>query len=352
MSSEQAKPSISNSQAVALALGKQMRSSQLERLSGAGLATGDLSAVMKQIQSAMSDRSADKQLLAKALEAMRPMIENGSALTGVTGLIAPELKKQLEAFAAFGNLTRTVAATLDLGRSNRFSQINRDISGHGFTTAVKPVVPQLPAPQGSGFTRTRVTDPRRLQPRRRQLPVRGRARVRGLVAQPRPRLLPHEVGEVLATQLTRSNRDAAIALLLLAGLDQEREHLNAVEERLSAGTRSAQHHAALSARLVLKGLADHCFPARGQRRPDRFGNQHEVGDIQVGNRLAAFVDDRLRSHLSAEEHRLFVANLTTVTRWSARGPHRIYSPTESGRLFLRLLEVLNVIARAYGIPSQ
>ena len=190
-------------------------------------------------------------------------------------------------------------------------------------------------------------------PRVRQLPVRGRlprGRVepirkgRGRKVQPRPYL----VGEVFAARSARSNRGTALALLQVAGLDLEREHLVSLEARLTAGTTPDQYYAALSARLVLKGLADHCFPAREQVWVDRSGRQHDVGDEHVKNRLNAFVDSRLTSALTVEEHRFFVVQLDTVHEWSRRGPHLIRRQGEGAQQFLRLLEVLAVIARAYG----
>lgn len=42
----------------------------------------------------------------------------------------------------------------------------------------------------------------------------------------------------------------------------------------------------------------------------------------------------------------------TVPEWSGRGPHLIRSQSEGEQLFLRLLEVLSVVAKAYGVAHR
>jgi hypothetical protein len=82
---------------------------------------------------------------------------------------------------------------------------------------------------------------------------------------------------------------------------------------------------------------------------DRSGIPHPVRGENVGNLLAAFVDRR--AGLSDEEHRLFIATLDTVTRGAGRGPHRIYA-SEAWAFFLRLLDVLDVVASAFPAPAS
>jgi hypothetical protein len=127
----------------------------------------------------------------------------------------------------------------------------------------------------------------------------------------------------------------------------ELQHLLELEERLTKRTMPAMFHAALSTRLLLQGVADHCFPAQPDKLEDRFGRLHEVEEGNVGNRLAAYVDRRFGKLISDEEHRLFIATLDTVVRWGARGPHRIYDDAEAERFFLRLIDVLDTVGRAY-----
>jgi len=195
---------------------------------------------------------------------------------------------------------------------------------------------------------------------RKQRPVLGgrSPRVRTKLPAVRPvapsqvRTPPHRMGEVIAVRRTRSSRQTVVSFLRAAGLIKELEHLVAVEERLSAGSTPAQSHAALSTRLLLAGVADRCFTPRDEPFEDRFGAKHDVKKENVGNRIAAFVDVRLRKGVSDEEHRLFIATLDTVNRWSGRGPHRIYDPLEGQIFFLRLLEVLARVSRAYYFPDS
>ncbi|HSS32051.1 MAG TPA: hypothetical protein VLL27_02075, partial [Solirubrobacterales bacterium] len=135
------------------------------------------------------------------------------------------------------------------------------------------------------------------------------------------RVLPPEVAEEIARSRARSARELVVQFLASNRLELEFEHLLAIEECLTRNTRPAQFHAALSTRLLLKGVADHCFPPREDKLADRFGRAHELGSKNVCNRLAAFVDQRSRLGITDEEHRLFVATLDTVTRWGGRGPH-------------------------------
>jgi hypothetical protein len=184
-------------------------------------------------------------------------------------------------------------------------------------------------------------------PRRRQV-----VRPAAPQAVPKPvRRDPQEIGEVIALRVARTTRQTAIGFLESLSLTEELEHLLALEERLTVGSKPAMFHAALSTRLLLSGVANLCFPPKDGHFEDRFGRRHEVKQENVKNRLAAFVDVRLRSGLSDEEHRLFVSTLDTVSRWCGRGPHRIYHPLEAQQFFLRLLDVLSTVSRAYYRPQ-
>lgn len=185
------------------------------------------------------------------------------------------------------------------------------------------------------------------KPHRYQRSIEPQRRSIRPTAPPVSRVLPQEMGEAVAQQRTRFAREEAIRFLQATELHRELEHLGAIEERLTAGSWPAQHHAALSTRLLLRGVADRCLLPSDQPVMDRFSRPHPIEEKNVGNRIAAFVDNRLRSGLSDEEHRLFVATLDTVARWSGRGPHRIYARGEAEVFLLRLFETLAMVSRAF-----
>jgi hypothetical protein len=196
------------------------------------------------------------------------------------------------------------------------------------------------------------TSPVQTPQEKKAAPVRRRPPVRRKKPAGPSGVKPQLVGEIIAIKKTRTTRQSVIAFLRLAGLREELQHLLELEERLTKGTMPAMFHAALSTRLLLQGVADHCLPPREGRLQDRFGRCHQVGQENTGNRLAAYVDIRFGKLISDEEHRLFVATLDTVIRWGARGPHRIYNEAEAEDFFLRLLDVLHTIGRAYlGQPA-
>lgn len=323
---EQAKSLHPISEAAAAAIREQIESPELEefasQLARSASATGDWQAAARQLAEAAAARVDAGQLIEKAREAVQPIAASVAQRAGL-----PSLARELP---PPGSLQGT---TIDQARRReildvlaRRRQQQRSVNASSGRSAVEP-------------------------PRVKQLPVRGRLPREQVepVRKPRgrkPQRRSYLFGEVVAVRTVRLNREIAIALLRATGLDLERQHLIALEARLTAGTAPDQYHAALSARLVLKGLADHCFPAREQDWIDRSGRPHQVGDEQVKNRLNAFVDKHLRSVLTVDEHRFFIAQLDTVQEWSGRGPHLIRSQSEGEQLFLRLLEVLKMVARA------
>jgi hypothetical protein len=143
-----------------------------------------------------------------------------------------------------------------------------------------------------------------------------------------------------------------VAFLDEAELERGREHLEALEERLRAGHAPARNHMAISARQLLLGVANYCFPARSGLYVCRFDCPHEVGAKEVANRISAFVDQRLSSELDTHEQKLFQAKLDWVFRWGGRGTHEDCTSEEALLGFLRLLEVLAMIARASGISPR
>jgi len=179
------------------------------------------------------------------------------------------------------------------------------------------------------------------------VPTRRKGASRSVAPRVEPRLLPHEVGEFLATGLIRADREEVLDLLAETDLEDAQQHFSAIEERLLTSTAPAHIHAALSASLLLKALADHLFPAQDDFWTSRFNSRHSLRSHHVGNRLSAFVDSRLRSHLSPKEHRLFQATLDAVLRWTGEGHHVVLNPREVARSFRQLLEVLAMVARAH-----
>jgi hypothetical protein len=165
----------------------------------------------------------------------------------------------------------------------------------------------------------------------------------------------HEVAPVAASYFAGQDRWMVIALLDTADLDIELEHLEALEERLRSGNTPARNHAAVSARQLLLGVANHVFPPRPETRRCRLGCPrcpHQLGSTQVNNRIVAFVDQQLIGELDSHEFKVFVAQMDYVHRWGARGTHENLSRTDAVKAFVRLLEVLAMVARAYGIQPS
>ncbi|HBR27392.1 MAG TPA: hypothetical protein DD732_10230 [Rhizobiales bacterium] len=166
-------------------------------------------------------------------------------------------------------------------------------------------------------------------------------------ASPYPWVSPEEIGELFAQHLMRAYRHEAEELLIRTGLELEIEHLRSIEQRLHSGTRPDRLQAALSANLLLKGLADHLFPPRDEEWESRFGQKHKLGARNISNRLSAFVDPVFRSRLTKQEHRLFQATVDFVFHWSGKGHHVVFNPKEAAEAFCQLLKVLAAVARVH-----
>jgi hypothetical protein len=169
----------------------------------------------------------------------------------------------------------------------------------------------------------------------------------GAGARAAERFQPEGLPEVVAAALAREDREAAIELLVVLGLDEATDHLYEIEGCLLRGRKPSRLHAALSASVLLRDLADRLFPARDEPWTSRSGRRHQVGHEHVKNRLSAFVDARLRSTLSTKEHQLFQSTLDIVADWTGKGHHVPARPREAARAFRQLLEVLSTIASAY-----
>ncbi len=163
---------------------------------------------------------------------------------------------------------------------------------------------------------------------------------------PAPEVRPEEVGPELAQAMTRRHRQEAKGLLVALGLDLELEHLEAIERRMLAGGRPDHLHAALSASLLLEGVANRIFPPRDELWISRFGKEHEIGAEHVRNRLSAFAEPML-SELETVEHRLFIAEFDLVGRWTGEGHHVVFSAEENAEAFRAFLKILATVARAH-----
>jgi hypothetical protein len=203
------------------------------------------------------------------------------------------------------------------------------------TAAVRTLPPRLPSVQSP------LLDP--------ALPVRRRrpAIVRPVSPAPPPaQALPRELAEAFAHGLMRAYRQEAEELLIATGLDPELDHLRAIELRLLSGGQPDHLHAALSASVLLKGLADRLFPPQAEKSECRFQRMHDVGPKDVANRLSAYVDSRLRARLSTHEQKLFQAKLDFVFNWSGEGHHVAFAPRQAGEAFCQLLSVLATVSHA------
>jgi hypothetical protein len=163
------------------------------------------------------------------------------------------------------------------------------------------------------------------------------------------RVLPQEMGETLAQNLIRGHRQEAKGLLVALDLDLELEHLESIERRLLDGGRPDRLQAALSASHLLKGLADMLFPPTEELWVCRFGKTYKLGPPNVKNRLHAFADRFLKQRSTAE-HKLFIAELDLVSRWSGEGHHVVFTSRENAEAFCALLKVMAIVSRAHRLP--
>jgi len=163
--------------------------------------------------------------------------------------------------------------------------------------------------------------------------------------------LPQELGERFAQRLTRKHRQEAKGLLVALGLDLELEHLESIERRLLDGRRPDRLQAALSASLLLKGVANKLYPPSGDEEAwvCRFGHLYKLGPEHVKNRLHAFAHPYLEGR-STQEHKLFIAELDLVSDWGGAGHHVGFTETQSSEAFCALLKVLATVARARRNP--
>jgi hypothetical protein len=158
--------------------------------------------------------------------------------------------------------------------------------------------------------------------------------------------------EVIASRQASLTRARVMQFLGLAGLWREIEHLEEIEKRLLVASVPALHHAALSTRLLFLGVADRCFPARTVKWSSASGRLVLVEHEHVGNRLIAYVEAVFGLPVEDEEKkefRRFIGTVGTLNRWNGRGPHAIRDPEEGDRFYLRALEALEMVGRAYKV---
>jgi hypothetical protein len=162
---------------------------------------------------------------------------------------------------------------------------------------------------------------------------------------------PRSLAGAIAQQHVHRVRTRVLGFLWRAGLNAQIEDLQALEERLTVGTRPALQHAALSTRELFLGVADHCFIAREKPWVDARGNPRPVEQANVGNRLIAYVEGWLGTGAGSKDQeadfRAFIAIIDTLNRWNGRGPHRIRDLEEGGRFLIRALETLDLVGLAH-----
>jgi hypothetical protein len=107
---------------------------------------------------------------------------------------------------------------------------------------------------------------------------------------------PLEFAELVVHEETRFSWIAVEAFLHANSLHYEMEHLKIIAVRLVSGTEPDQTHAAMSASLLVEGVANFVFPGQEEEYLDRTGASHPVENENVWNRISAFVD----LHLGAE----------------------------------------------------
>jgi hypothetical protein len=163
---------------------------------------------------------------------------------------------------------------------------------------------------------------------------------------------PLEFSELVVREETRFNWKAVEAFLDANSLAYEMEHLEIIAVRLMSGTKPDQTHAAMSASLLGEGVANFVFPGREDEYVDRAGVAHAVGNVNVWNRLSAFIDIHLGGELAPHEALRLHAMVDCARKWTAKGHHVPYSPERANRAYRDLLEILAQVARAHEIKLR
>jgi hypothetical protein len=163
-------------------------------------------------------------------------------------------------------------------------------------------------------------------------------------ASPAPK--PPDLAGLTAQEEAESNLVVARELLREEGLHYELEHLDAISVCLTPGTETGRVHAAMSASLLFKGMANAFFPAQDAAWIDRSGKSHPVQAQHVGNRIAAFIGFQLGAELSKHEHRRLQAMLEFSYNWSQKGHHKPFPIDQAIRAYRDLLAVFAYLSRA------
>jgi hypothetical protein len=153
--------------------------------------------------------------------------------------------------------------------------------------------------------------------------------------------------EQIAARVIKRHRQAALSLLKLKRFTLELKELKAVDAGLRKGTKRSCKHASFNARNLMEGLADRLYPASTRVRRSRSKEEHSLGSNDHKNRLIAYVEERLEGKIESHDFKVFVSAMDTVFRWTGSGPHGVYNREGAEHVYLRLLEALAVIARAY-----
>jgi hypothetical protein len=157
--------------------------------------------------------------------------------------------------------------------------------------------------------------------------------------------------EQIARRVVKRHRTNAIAFLKKVELTDELRELIEVETRLDKGTRPDCKHAAYSARNLMEGVANHLFPATSKPHLDRNGRKHSLGVKDHKNRLIAYVDQHLRGNWEGHDFRAFIGTMDALMRWTGSGPHGGYKLEDAEHSYIRMLDALAVVARAYSAAT-
>jgi hypothetical protein len=271
---------------------------------------------ISRVLAAIPQRRTAAQLTRLTPAELRRAGEPGATVSGAVGIAHGSAAQQMQA-------RRIVDAALGAGRERATLDLLKS----------PPVTAPAPSPRRRGL-------PVEPLPRRQRGPAPAPPPAPGSSGAPVP------TADRIAQRRMHGARVRVLTFLARAGLHEDREHLLAIEERLHHPGAPARHHAALSTRLLLKGVADHCFRPRAEPWISRSGRRFEVAEKNVGHRLIAFVEGSFGAAAVGDdiELRLFVAQVDALARFGGRGPHRIYRPDEGERHLLRLLEVLDRVA--------
>jgi hypothetical protein len=153
--------------------------------------------------------------------------------------------------------------------------------------------------------------------------------------------------EEIAQRVFNRQRNTVILFLRQARLRHGMRDLVDIETRLAEGNDHSCKHAAFSARNLMEGVANRLFPPSPETWRGRDGRDHRLGAKDFKNRLIAYAESALEGEWEGHEFQTFVSTMDTVWRWTGSGPHGAYAWEEAEHAYMRMLDGLAVLARAF-----